>query len=124
MADEIKPFAVLRYEDDEGADIALGIADGVTFDITTKKFEWVKHNVGTAEEAMKLGELSALGWCIFINRDDTNYVEIRSGTGASNDIIKVPAGGVALFHWGSDVSAPYVIAPTAACQCEYLILST
>jgi hypothetical protein len=123
MAEEIVPFMALKYDDDEDTTLSLSLGD-IKFDITTKKHQWCKHNIGITEEALKLGELTALGWCLFLNRDDTNYVEIRSATGAANDIIKVPAGGGALFHFGSDVSAPFAIANTAACQTEYLILST
>lgn len=123
MADEIRVNASLQYEDDELTTIALSLSEFIG-DITTKLYVKHKHNVGTSEEAMELGALSALGWCIAVNRDDTNFVEIRSATGASNDIIKIPAGAAALFHFGSNVTAPYIIADTAACQVEYLILNT
>jgi hypothetical protein len=122
MADEITVSASLAYEDSEDSDEILQIAD-VLFDITTKKYIKHKQNVGTSEEAMDLGELTTLGWCIILNRDATNYIEVRMATGAGNDHIKVPAGGAAVFHFGSDVTAPFLIANTAACQVEYLLLA-
>lgn len=113
----------LQYETDEGAKAALQLFDAI-FDQTTYLDQTVTHNIGTSEEALKLGEITSLGWFLFRNLDETNYVEIRSATGASNDIIKVPPLGGALFHWGTDVTQPYAIANTAACQCRYLLLST
>ena len=121
MANEITISASLGLEDSESSDELLQLASTL-FNITTKVYVKNKQNVGTSEEAIELGTISSLGWAIFINRDATNYVEIRTGTGG-NDIVKIPAGGVALFHFGSDVTAPYIVANTAACQVEYLILS-
>jgi hypothetical protein len=123
MASELRPKGQLGLVTSEGADEALGDLDAV-FTILTKKYGKVVHNVGITEEALKLGEVTALGWFFFRNLDLTNYVELRHATGAANDIIKVPPRGFAMFHWGSDVSAPFAIANTAACQCEYLLCST
>lgn len=81
------------------------------------------QNIGTSEEALDLGALtSPFGWAWFHNLDDTNYVEIRSATGASNDIIRLNAGEACLLRLGSDISAPYAIANTAAVDLEYWIL--
>ncbi len=123
MADEIRVSGSLGYADSEGSDPFLELVETL-FDIGAKKYQQCKHNVGLTEEAMKLGELTTLGWCCFKNLDATNYVEIRSATGAANDVILVPALGFAIFHFGSDVTAPFIVANTAACQTEYLILST
>ncbi len=123
MANEIRVSGQLVYDDSEGSDEFLQLAETL-FTITTKKYQKCKHNIGTSEEAIKLGELTTLGWMLFKNLDSTNYVELRDATGAANDIVKVPPLGFAIFHFGSDVTAPFAIANTAACQCEYLIVST
>lgn len=123
MANEVELNASLTYADSEFADEVLQVLEAKA-SVSTKKYVKAKVSVGTSEEAIDLGEVTSLGWSMFINRDATNYLELRSGTGASNDIIKIPAGMFALFHWGSDVTAPYAIAPTAACQMEYFIAST
>lgn len=122
MADEIRVSGQVVYKDSEGTDEYLQFAEKL-FSITTKKFQKCKHNIGTSEEALKLGELTALGWCLFKNLDSTNYVELRVSTGGAK-FAKVPPLGVALFYFAADVTAPYAIANTAACQCEYQILST
>lgn len=123
MASEITITANLEVDTGLIQD-SLG-KSGIRFDQTTGKFQKHVQSIGTSEEAIDLGEVSSLGYIIAINLDNTNYVEIRLGTGASNDCIKLPAkGGVALFHAGSDMSAPYAIANTAACLVAFLILNT
>jgi hypothetical protein len=42
-------------------------------------------------------------------------------TGASNDHVRLDARGVAFFKFGSDVTAPYVIANTAEVLVKYKI---
>lgn len=123
MANEITLSGTLEYEDSELSEAILAIT-GKLASVSTKKFIHHKQNVGITEEALDLGELTALGWSMFVNRDSTNYVEIRSATGAGNDIIKLLAGEFALFRFGSDVTAPFAIANTAAVQLEYVIIST
>lgn len=112
---------------------------GYSFDFDKDDMEWdraqsallatiagdeVQHGkivVPTTEIAIPLGLIDSLGWALFRNLDETNYVEIRSATGADNDIIRIPPSKFALFHFGSDVSAPYIIANTASCKVEYFI---
>ena len=81
-----------------------------------------RQSVGTTEEALELGDLSTGGYLIGVNRDATNYMEIRSGTGAT-DLIRLNAGEVCCFRVSGDATAPYVIANTAAVEFEYLLLS-
>ena len=123
MANELTLAASLSYADAEDADEILAIAEKFA-NVSTKKYVKFKQAIGTSEEAIGLGEVTSLGWAFFINRDATNYLEIRSGTGASNDIIKLLAGEFAMFRFGSDVTAPFAIANTAACQLEGMIVST
>jgi hypothetical protein len=123
MANELTVYASVAYEDSEGTEHpAFGVA-GDSVSVTTKKFVSGKVSVGTTEEAIPLGEVSSLGYAVFKNLDSTNYVELRMASGASNDHIKIAAGEACCFRFGSDVSAPYLIANTAACQVEYRIYS-
>jgi len=82
-----------------------------------------RQSVGTSEEAIELGELSTGGYGLFVNRDDTNYISIRSGT-ADTDLVRLNAGEMALFRVHGDSSAPFAIADTAACAMEYWLLPT
>lgn len=81
------------------------------------------QSIGISEEAIALGEVSSLGVMYAKNLDGTNYLEIRSGTGASNDVIKLKPGEAWVWRWGSDVTAPYAIANTATCLLEYALFS-
>ena len=77
-------------------------------------------SVGTSEEVIPLGEVTAAAAMIVgKNLDDTNYIEIRDASGASNDVVQVKAGESFCFRFGSDVTTPYWIANTAACLVEY-----
>lgn len=122
MSNELTLNASLAYSDSEDSDVSLEIAD-LILSVVTKKFTRFKQNVGTSEEALVLGEVSSLGYIMIVNRDETNYVEIRVSTG-STKFIKLKAGEFAIFRFGSGVTAPYIIADTAACQVDVLLIST
>lgn len=84
----------------------------------------VIHNVqsiGTSEEALVLGDSGAGGYCFLLNRDTSNFVEVRQGTGAS-DLIRLKAGEVACFRLSPDATAPFAIADTAACDLEVFLI--
>ncbi len=121
MADEITLNASLAYSDSESADFILEVA-ALLATASVKKFVHVKQSIGTSEEAIDLGEVTSLGWAIFVNRDTANFIELRVATG-STKFAKLHAGKFALFFFGSGVTAPYAIADTAACQLEYMIIS-
>lgn len=75
--------------------------------------------VGTSEEAVLLGDVGAGGVWFVHNLDATNFVELRSGTGAV-DFIKLLAGEWALFRCSGDATAPFAIADTASCNVRFL----
>src|SRR5688572_25955308 len=99
MADEITLTAALEYSDSENADLTLALPTDVQVTVSTKKFVHAKQNIGLSEEAIGLGEVTSLGWAIFINRDATNFINIKTGTGGTI-IMKIPAGKCAgPFHF-------------------------
>lgn len=101
-----------------------GLSEDLAFTgnlVTLTGSNWMKNiqSVGTSEEAILLGDVGTPGFMIVKNLDATNFVSIRSGTGAANTV-KIKAGEVALFrHSGS---APFAIADTGACRIQYLLL--
>jgi len=122
MANEVTVNASLAYADAEGTTIPpLTIVD-LLMTISTKKHIWTKQNIGTSEEAINLGEVTSLGYALFINRDPVNFVELRVATGGAK-FAKLRAGQVAMLPLGSGAQVPFAIADTAACQLEYLIIS-
>lgn len=123
MANELTINANLTYEDSEGTSLpALAIAN-LLASLATKKFIWAKQNIGTSEEAISLGEVTSPGWAFFVNRDETNFINLKVATGGAI-FAKIKPGEVALLRLGSGAQAPYAIADTAACQLEYQVFMT
>lgn len=88
-------------------------------DVTGDRWVHNIQSIGTSEEAIDMGDIAAGGFSFWWNHDATNFVTIRSGTGA-DDLVKIGPGEPALFRLTA--SAPYAIADTAACELEYVIL--
>lgn len=120
MANELRLTINFAYEQDGnkidksvanlGVDVALSVvASGV-------------QEIGTSEEALGLNGVVAGGFVYMKNLDDANFVELRSGTGAT-DVIRLMPGEPALFRLSPDATAPFMIADTAACEVEYVVLS-
>lgn len=122
MASTATINCTLEYADSEDADEALQITD-LLATVATKKYIKNKQNIGITEEAINLGELTGLGWALFINRDDTNFIELRVSTGGAK-FAKLKPGEFALMRLGTGAQSPYAIADTAACQMEYFLINT
>lgn len=112
----------LQYTDSEGVDRTVQIAD-LLATVATKKYVETKQNIGITEEAINLAEVTSPGWAIFINRDPTNFIELRVAT-AGAKFAKLKPGEFALLRLGSGAQVPYAIADTAACQLQYFISMT
>jgi len=79
-----------------------------------------RQTIGTSEEALQLGEVTAGGYMIIVNRDATNFVEIRPNTAVA-DLCKLKAGEGTILRLAAD-AVPYAIADTANCEVEYIIV--
>jgi hypothetical protein len=121
VSNEITLNASLAYEDSEGTEDSLSLVN-ILASVTSKRITHVKQSIGTSETALSLGGVSSPGWCLFVNRDTVNYVELKVAT--SGAIFgKLPPGGPALIYLGSGAQVPYALANGAACQVEALITS-
>jgi len=69
--------------------------------------------IGTSEEEIALGELSAKGWVMMQNLDDTNYIEWGFSTGVYGG--RMRAGGTAGPFELNSLSL-FLRANTAACK--------
>lgn len=129
MANELTMSGSISLEDSEFAEESIEVQN-VIKSMTTKKYIKFKMQVGTSEEALPLGEVTTPGYAFFINRDQTNFVNLRVGTAGAifarldADTNGDGKGGFALLKLGSGAQAPYAIADTAACQIEGFICST
>lgn len=123
MANEIRVSGSLVLDDSEGEAIPLQVPE-ILKTLTTKRYTKYKMSVSyTVEEAVGLGDTASRGWAMFINRDATNFINLKVATGGAI-FAKLLAGEFALLRLGSGAQAPYAIADTAACQMEILILDT
>lgn len=118
MADELTLRCNLSFE-------KLGTIHELLFgptdlDVSGNRPQRGRQNVGTTEEALLLGDAGVGGYLMAINRDATNYVEIRPGSGLA-DLVKLMPGDVCLFRLAADCT-PYVIANTAACDLDYVVI--
>lgn len=122
MAQEITLNASLAYEDSEGTDTTMQVVDLIA-NVATKKLIRAKQSIGITEEAIVLGEVTSPAWAMFINRDETNFINLKVATSGAI-FAKLLPGKFALLPLGSGAQAPFAIADTAACQLEYLIIMT
>ena len=97
------------------------VAGTITVTVSGNQIMDNVQSVGTSEEAILLGDVGTGGYWFVQNMDGTNFVELRSGTGAT-DFIRLNAGEWAIFRTSSDASAPYAIADTGACNVRFLRL--
>ncbi len=101
----------------------FGVADQEIAVTTETPVEFHQVSVATSEQVLNLGGITAAkAMIVFANLDDTNYVEVRTGTGASNDAYYVGPLECHVWRFGTDVTAPYVIANTLACLVSYRLI--
>lgn len=87
------------------------------------------QNVGTVEELLQLGEITAPGAFILVNLDPTNYVDVKvAASGAIFARLKPDTLGDGTGGWvagdclGSGAQAPALIANTASCRVAVLVV--
>ena len=119
MADEITVTVSFGFTKG-GTSFVVGVED-LTPDVAGSQLIHHRHTVTTSEGALHLSGVGAGGWFFAINRDATNFVSIRQGTGAT-DMIKLLPGECCLFRLHDDAPAPYAIADTATCELEYWLV--
>jgi len=119
MADELTLRVSLSFtKDGTTAELAL---PPTTYDVAGTKPLKNRQEIGITEEALLLGDAGVGGFLFAINRDDTNYIEIRPGTGVA-DLIRLEPGDPCLIRITDDATAPFAIADTAACELEYVLI--
>ncbi len=119
MSNEITLYASLRGL--KNSRLAEAVIEALKVDWTGDSFIHHIQSVAITEEALTLGDIATGGWFFAINRDSTNFVELRSGTGTVN-VVKLKAGEFCLFRMSDDATSPFVIADTAAVELEYWLL--
>lgn len=128
MANEVTVNATLAYDDDISSASEQVVNRVVT--VSTTKYVKLIQLIGITEEAIQLGEVSALGYAMFRNLDPTNFVELRVATGGAKfarldpDASSNGTGGIALLRLGSGAQVPFAIADQNPCRIEILLISS
>lgn len=120
MSGELTVTITFKYEK-SGTKVAETLSK--TIDVSGTKILHQRQSIGTTQEALNLGESFATGgWVFGINRDPTNFVDFRSGTGAT-DFGRAKAGEPFAIRVSPDSTAPFAIADTAAVEIEFWMFS-
>lgn len=119
MASEIRVSCSLVFH--KGAHDGVEIGP-LLVTMTGSKFIHARQAIGTAAEAIVLGEVAPGGWAVFVNRDTVNFVTIMAASGAT-PLARLKAGEHAHLRLDPTATAPFAKADTAAVELEYLIVS-
>ena len=118
MANTATITATFAYSDPLSSDEL--IPPDISATIATVGYTRLKQSIATSSTAINLGALSTPTWAIFINRDPTNYIELKvSSSGAI--FAKMLPGEWCILRLGSGAQVPYAIANSGACLMEFLI---
>jgi hypothetical protein len=77
------------------------------------------QNIGTGDETLDLGDVGTIGYAIFNNLDDTNYIDIGAD-GSSYPIRVQPGKQAGPIPWNG--AAIHAKANTGACDLQYDIV--
>lgn len=91
------------------------------FDVAGDALISAVQNIGTADETLSLGDVSAIGFIFLRNADATNYVEIGYTSGTYFG--KLLAGEYCVLRAGAGLTAIHAKANTAAINLDYVVFS-
>lgn len=119
MADEITLTTSLSFvKGNYTATLAGATALAITMAGT--KFVHNVQTIGNTEEAIDLGDLTAGGYFIAVNRDTAITINIRRATGEGN-FAELRAGESCVVRLEASM-APFAIAASGTADLEYLML--
>jgi hypothetical protein len=124
MANEISVTASLAYANAAFSILQKSLSiNGSTFTITGKNYSLGSKSFPTTAggTAIPLGGNTTMGWSCIKNDDPTNYVQVLSAV-SGTVFLKLFAAEAAVFRFDLTVSAPAILANTAAVLCEFLLL--
>jgi hypothetical protein len=117
VANEFTLNVSLAYDNGISAPETAEIIDFLASQAAAKKVH-ATQTVATTEVQVNRGAIASVGWFFAINRDETNFVELLSGS-AGDAIALLRPGYPCLIYLGDDIQDPYMIANTASCDVEY-----
>lgn len=107
----------VAYDNGISAPENAEIIDFLASQAATKKVH-ATQTFAITETQINRGAIASVGWFFAVNRDETNYVELLSGSGG--DVIAfLRPGYPVLLYLGSGAQDPYMIANTSPVDVEY-----
>ena len=119
MADELTVTVVFDF-DSSGTAFTVSVND-LSIDVAGTRGIHNRQIVGTAEEALLLGDAATGGYLFGINRHAVGSLDIRQGTGTT-DMMRLKPGEPCLFRVHSDSAAPYINGTTDDVEFEYWLI--
>lgn len=116
MADELTIRASLSFE--KGDTLVELLIGPKKRDVAGTHGQRRRQSIGfAAEELVVMDDIASGGYLLVVNRDATNYVQLRSATGVQAFARLLP-GDFCLFRLDNGATL-YAIANTAACDIDY-----
>jgi hypothetical protein len=119
MANELTIATSLSYTKSPVSTVALNEA-GKTISVNGIKYVRGVQAIGTAAEAIDLGDVATPGWFFLRNLDSTNYVDILTQVAGGAAFLRLKPGELAIGRFA--VAAPAAQANGAAVNLEYMII--
>lgn len=123
MADEIELNATLSYSDEDGTNDFLQVLN-LFVDVASKGTLKFTAQVPITEIALVAGGISGFGWMMMINRDAANFVSVLDGSGGDEIGRMYPGEPYGPIRRGVDLTNPFLIADTATCKVDVLMILT
>jgi hypothetical protein len=120
MANELTLGFSLAYSDADGVTdtiLASGVIDSLSTPIKVHDKILVATTPGTA---IPLGQVSPIAWLIIKNLDATNFVTLYDAL-SGHGFGKIKPGKFCVVPAGPSLTAPVLVADTAAVRVEYLV---
>lgn len=118
MANELTIRASLSFE--KGGSLVEMLLGPLDRDVAGTNVLRNRQSIGTSEEALVVGDVAPGGYFIAVNRDATNCVTIRAGSGLA-DLVRLKPGDFCMFRV-NDAATLYAQANTAAVELDYAIV--
>jgi hypothetical protein len=116
---DILASASLQFTTQTGITDFIQVADLVA-SVATEQFYRGLQSIPTSDTAINLGSLGAINFFMAVNRDPTNYLDIKTAV-AGKIVAHLLPGYFCVIPLGSDMQAPSAIAHTGACVLDYLV---
>ncbi len=121
MADELTITCRICYQKD--GTIVMEENNNLQRDVAGTLLTNTRQEIGTSEEQIDLSGLTLGGYFYAVNRDDTNWVELRGEPGGA-PLVRLLPGDQALFRTSPVVTSdPQAIANAAPVELEFWLFS-